>query len=82
MPEALSLSRRFFVAGTIGAFATPTHVFGEESRSLKAAAATKGILFGSAVGTGKAESLTGSFADPAYLDILSRSVRCLSRRTS
>ncbi len=35
-----------------------------EARSIKAAAAEKGILFGSSVGAGRAGTLTGSFADP------------------
>jgi endo-1,4-beta-xylanase len=68
-------SRREFVAGVVGSGVVSTFgavwpAWAEERRSLKSLALDKGVLFGSAVGAGKAGSLTGSFADAGYLDIL------------
>jgi endo-1,4-beta-xylanase len=67
-------SRRKVVGGLLGsaiASAVPLRAFAAESpQSLKAVAASKGILFGSSVGAGRAGTLTGSFADPRYLQIL------------
>src|SRR5687768_2684439 len=73
MMSSPNASRREFVHGVLaGAIATslPLSVSAEEPRPLKAVAAEKGILFGSSVGAGGAGTLTGSFADPRYLDIL------------
>jgi endo-1,4-beta-xylanase len=66
-------SRRQIVSGLLGgaiASALPLRAFAAEVQSLKALAAGKGILFGSSVGAGRAGTLTGSFADARYLDIL------------
>jgi endo-1,4-beta-xylanase len=66
-------SRRKFLNGALGgaiAAAFLPRASGAEARSIKAAAAEKGILFGSSVGAGRAGTLTGSFADPRYLAIL------------
>jgi endo-1,4-beta-xylanase len=66
-------SRRQIVSGLLGgalASALPLRAFAAEAQSLKALAAGKGILFGSSVGAGRAGTLTGSFADARYLDIL------------
>ncbi len=66
-------SRRDIVGGLLGgaiAGGLPRWVTAAESRSIKAIAAEKGILFGSAVGAGKAGTLTGSFAEPRYREIL------------
>jgi endo-1,4-beta-xylanase len=41
-----------------------------DQRSLKSLAGQKGILFGSAVGAGASGTLTGSFADARYLELL------------
>jgi endo-1,4-beta-xylanase len=66
-------SRREIVCGllasAVGAV-LPLSAFAAEPRSLKAAAAEKGILFGSSVGGGRPGTLTGSFADSRYLEIL------------
>jgi len=66
-------SRRQVVCGLLGGAigsVLPLPVFAAEPQSLKAVAAEKGFLFGSSVGTGRAGTLTGSFADPRYLEIL------------
>lgn len=67
-------SRRSFLGGILGGvFAsalTPVLARGAERRPLKSLAADRGILFGSAVGAGRAGTLVGSFADARYLDIL------------
>jgi endo-1,4-beta-xylanase len=70
-------SRRGFVAGVVGggivsAFGSAWPAWADEQSSLKALAAAKGILFGSAVGAGKAGTLTGSFDDAGYIDILKK----------
>jgi endo-1,4-beta-xylanase len=69
-------SRRGFVWGLCaGAIASALPLRGSTAagpRSLKEIAAEKGILFGSSVGGGRAGTLTGSFADARYLDILER----------
>jgi endo-1,4-beta-xylanase len=68
-------SRREVIAGLVaGAVcsALPLRVSAAEPRSLKAIAGQKGILFGSSVGGGRSGTLTGSFADVRYLDILKR----------
>jgi endo-1,4-beta-xylanase len=71
-------SRREFVAGALGASVVsmvspglPAWGAGAQ-RSLKAVAAEKGVLFGSSVGAGKPGTLSGSFSDEGYLDILKR----------
>jgi endo-1,4-beta-xylanase len=66
-------SRREFVNGLVAAAMAaswPASAAAAEPRPLKTVAAEKGILFGSSVGAGGAGTLTGSFADPRYLDIL------------
>lgn len=67
-------SRREFIAGVVGggivSAVGPRPAWADEQRSLKSLAAEKGILFGSSVGAGKAGTLTGSFSDAGYLDIL------------
>lgn len=68
-------SRREFVAGiamsgVVSALSWPAQA--QEQRSLKSLAAEKGILFGSAVGAGKAGTRGGSFDDAGYLDILKK----------
>jgi len=69
-------SRRGFLTSIVGsaiAASLPFEAGGQaESRSLRAIAAEKGILFGSAVGAGKPGTLTGSFADARYLEVLQR----------
>lgn len=72
-----SLARREFIAGALGAGAVSilnpmVPAWAQGPRPLKAIAAEKGILFGSSVGAGPAGSLTSSFSDPGYLDILKR----------
>jgi endo-1,4-beta-xylanase len=69
MQEPGSASRRTFIAGAAGLTLTSTAT-AKTSPSLKALGAEKGILFGSAVGAGKAGSLTGSFADTHYQALL------------
>ena len=70
----MTASRRDFCAMLAGAsiLVPAIDVHAKDKRSLKALAADKGILFGSAVGAGAAGSLTGSFSDPDYLKILQR----------
>ena len=51
--------------------ATPAHAM-NSGLSLKALSHARGIRFGSAVGAGAANSLAGSFHDPAYRDLLRR----------
>ena len=71
--EMRKTSRREFVVGMISGAAVSMLVLPARAgsrRSLKSLAAQKGVLFGSCVGAGKARTLSGSFADPAYLDIL------------
>jgi endo-1,4-beta-xylanase len=66
-------SRREFVGGLLAGAVScslPLRAYASEALSIKALAAGKGILFGSSVGAGAAGTLTGSFADPRYLDIL------------
>jgi endo-1,4-beta-xylanase len=68
-------SRRQVIAGMLGgavaaSLGLPRPAQAAAGPSLKTLAASKGILFGSSVGAGQAGSLTGSFADPAYVDIL------------
>jgi endo-1,4-beta-xylanase len=68
-------TRREFVAGALGTGVASMlglvgPVWAEGKRSLKAIAAEKGILFGSSVGVGKPGTLTGSFSDTGYRDIL------------
>jgi endo-1,4-beta-xylanase len=76
MKQYRKTSRRRFVAeivaGTIGTtcLAPSMPALAAESRSLKALAAEKGILFGSSVGAGNAGTLTGSFVDAKYTNIL------------
>jgi endo-1,4-beta-xylanase len=70
-----NVSRREVVGGVLAGTLTcalPLAASAAESRPLKAIAADKGILFGSAVGGGRPGTLTGSFNDPRYLDILKR----------
>jgi endo-1,4-beta-xylanase len=66
-------SRREVVGALLGgtiASALPRWAAAAGPPSIKAAAAQKGILFGSAVGAGRAGTLTGSFAEPRYRDII------------
>ena len=66
-------SRRNVVGGLLGgvvATALPAWTAAAEPRSIKAAAADKGILFGTAVGAGRPGTLAGSFADARYVEIL------------
>jgi len=70
-------SRREFVAGALGTgvvsmLGPVLPAWAESKRSLKAIAAEKGILFGSSVGAGQAGSLSASFSDAGYLDILKK----------
>lgn len=70
-------SRRGFVAGVVGggmvsALSPVWPAWANEPRSLQSLAADKGILFGSSVGAGKAGTLSGSFSDTGYLDILKK----------
>jgi len=67
-------SRREFVAGALGAGVASMvgPAWAEGERPLKTLAADKGILFGSSVGAGKAGTLTGSFSDGGYRDILKK----------
>jgi endo-1,4-beta-xylanase len=52
------------------ASALPQWAAASEPPSIKSIAAKKGILFGSAVGAGRPGTLSGSFAEPRYLEIL------------
>jgi endo-1,4-beta-xylanase len=64
-------SRREFVVGALGMSAVSAlPAWAESKRPLKSIAAEKGILFGSAVGAGQPGTLTGSFDDAGYRDIL------------
>jgi len=70
-------SRREFVAGALGAsvaaaLGPASPAWAESPRALKSIAADKGILFGSSVGAGRAGTLSGSFNDAGYLDILKK----------
>lgn len=70
-------SRREFVAGALGIgaismFGTVLPAWARGERPLKSIAAEKGILFGSSVGAGPAGTLSGSFSDAGYLDILKK----------
>lgn len=66
-----TFNRRAVMAGLASFSATGAAALaGEVAPSLRSLAAAKGILFGSAVGAGKAGTLTGSFHDPAYRDLL------------
>jgi endo-1,4-beta-xylanase len=68
----MSVSRREFVAGAAASAIASALMpaVAAESRTLKALAAEKGILFGSAVAAGRAGRPAGTFADPRYLDLL------------
>jgi endo-1,4-beta-xylanase len=72
----LEPSRRRFVRGLVAnaiAATLPLRALNAaEGRALKEVAGEKGIRFGSSVGGGRAGTLTGSFADARYLDILKR----------
>jgi endo-1,4-beta-xylanase len=77
MNHQRTTSRRQFVAGAIGggmaaALSPAWPAWAQAQPSLKSLAARKGVLFGSAVGAGKPGTLTGSFNDPGYLDILKK----------
>lgn len=77
MQSRSGAARREFLAGALGAGAIAAlgpafPVWAESQRPLKSIAAEKGILFGSSVGAGKAGTLTGSFSDAGYRDILKR----------
>ena len=68
-------SRREFIAGALGTSAVSIlnpvlPAWADSKRPLKSIAADKGILFGSAVGAGTPGSLTGSFDDAGYRNIL------------
>jgi endo-1,4-beta-xylanase len=75
MQQYRNSSRRGFVAGMLGsaviaALELPLTARAAGKPSLKSLAADKGIVFGSSVGAGQAGTLSGSFNDAAYLDIL------------
>jgi endo-1,4-beta-xylanase len=75
--NSVKTSRREFVTGLIGggvaaALVVAMPVQAAAPRSLKSLAAEKGVLFGSSVGAGQAGTLTGSFNDGSYLDLLKR----------
>jgi endo-1,4-beta-xylanase len=70
-------SRREFVAGALSASALSIlgpvlPACAEGQRPLKSIAADKGILFGSSVGAGQPGTLSASFSDGGYLDILKK----------
>ncbi|WKL57167.1 endo-1,4-beta-xylanase [Asticcacaulis sp. ZE23SCel15] len=67
-----TLSRRQALTLMTAAAALPTSLSAQTNPSLAELAKAKGILFGSAVGAGNANALTGSFYDAKYLDILKR----------
>lgn len=66
------LSRRQILAGALAAAAIPARpvLAAAPGPSLNDLAKAKGRRFGSTVGTGKPGTLTGSFADAAYRDLL------------
>src|SRR5690349_8781277 len=73
MASEWNASRRAVVGSLLGsvvASAVPKWALTAEPQSIKAAAAQKGVLFGTAVGAGPAGALTGSFAEPRYVEIL------------
>jgi endo-1,4-beta-xylanase len=73
MQKYSGASRRKFIAGALGASLIPVlPAWAQTQRPLKAIAADKGILFGSSVGAGQAGTLSGSFSDSGYLDILKK----------
>src|SRR5688572_27161117 len=78
MQKHSGASRREFVAGALGAgvvsmLGPVLPVWAAETqRPLKSIAAEKGILFGSSVGAGEPGTLTGSFSDQGYRDILKK----------
>jgi endo-1,4-beta-xylanase len=81
MTRKWKASRREFVrrlcAGSIVAAMPLRATNAAEPPSLRALGAEKGILFGSSVGGGASGTLTGSFADPRYIDILKRDCSAL-----
>ena len=75
MKQYSGASRREIIAGALSAGVVsilgPTSVaWADSKRSLNAIAAEKGILFGSSVGAGAPSTLTGSFSDAGYRNIL------------
>jgi len=70
-------SRREFVAGALGTgvaslLGPMLPAWADSKRALKNIAAEKGILFGSSVGAGEPGTLSGSFGDAGYRDILKK----------
>ena len=70
-------SRREFVAGALGTgvvslLGPMLPARADSRRALKTIAAEKGILFGSSVGAGEPGTLSGSFGDTGYRDILKK----------
>jgi endo-1,4-beta-xylanase len=77
MRKQIEGSRREFVAGALGVGAVSVlgammPAWARDERPLKSIAAEKGILFGSSVGAGQPGSLSGSFSDAGYRDILTK----------
>ncbi|MBI1686934.1 endo-1,4-beta-xylanase [Caulobacter hibisci] len=64
------IDRRALLGVAAAALASPA--MAAERPSLKALAAKKGLIFGSAVGAGPPGSLTGSFEDARYRELLAR----------
>lgn len=74
MQKQRGVSRRGFVAGALGTSVASmwASAWAETPRPLKSIAADKGILFGSSVGAGQPGSLSASFSDDGYRDILKK----------
>jgi endo-1,4-beta-xylanase len=77
MQKHSGASRREFVAGALGTglvsiLSPALPAWAEAKRPLKTVAAEKGILFGSSVGAGQPGTLSASFSDAGYLDILKK----------
>src|SRR5687768_12088714 len=77
MQKHSGASRREFMGGALGTglvsiLSPALPAWAEDKRPLKSVAAEKGILFGSSVGAGQPGTLSGSFSDAGYLDILKK----------
>jgi endo-1,4-beta-xylanase len=77
MQKHRGASRREFVAGALSTgvvsiLGPVLPAWAADKRALKSIAADKGILFGSSVGAGQAGTLSASFTDAGYLDILKK----------
>jgi endo-1,4-beta-xylanase len=77
MQKHSGASRREFVAGALGTglvsmLSPALPAWAEAKRPLKTVAAEKGVLFGSSVGAGQPGTLSASFSDAGYLDILKK----------